>query len=110
MVHPISFLTHGLNYDNDTNTLYVIAFATLLLALGLTGGFIFRFGAGAFTFIYDRWLGFVTASLVMSVFQAFAVYAFSFQKDKVLALGGNSGNPLFDVSTVTSCLNAQRED
>ena len=33
----------------------------------------------------------------MSVFQGLLVYAMSFRKGALLALGGNSGNPIYDV-------------
>jgi Delta14-sterol reductase len=66
------------------------------MALGIAGGIIFRFGASAFTFLYDHWVGFITASLAMSLAQACYVYALSFAGGKMLALGGNSGNVLYD--------------
>jgi len=72
------------------------AFSTFLLALGITVGYIIRYGPESFTFLYDKWLGFVTASLVMSIGQAVLVYAGSFRKGALLALGGNSGNPIYD--------------
>ncbi|KAF9267816.1 ERG4/ERG24 ergosterol biosynthesis protein [Marasmius fiardii PR-910] len=72
------------------------AFSTFLLALGITFGIIYRYGPGAFTFLYERWVGFITASVLMSVLQAFFVYAMSFQEGKLLALGGNSGNFIYD--------------
>lgn len=75
------------------------AFSTFLLSLGLTFGVIFRFGPQAFTFIYDRWTGFVTASLLMAVVQGLYCYVTSFGKGKLLALGGNTGNPIYDVRT-----------
>lgn len=66
--------------------------------MGLTAGFILRFGPESFTFFYDKWIGFVTASLVMSVVQSIYSYASSFRSDRLLALGGNSGNFIYDVS------------
>lgn len=36
--------------------------------------------------------------MINSVSQAVLVYAFSFRKGAILALGGNSGNPIYDVS------------
>lgn len=65
--------------------------------MGITIGYIMRFGPQSFTFIYHKWVGFMTASLVVSVVQALGVYAFSFRKGALLALGGNSGNPIYDV-------------
>ncbi|KAF8071825.1 ERG4/ERG24 ergosterol biosynthesis protein [Lyophyllum atratum] len=72
------------------------AFATFLLALGLTCGTIYRYGPESFTFLYEKWVGFVTASVLMSVIQALFCYAISFQEGKLLALGGNSGNFIYD--------------
>ncbi|KAF4571506.1 erg24, C-14 sterol reductase [Pleurotus pulmonarius] len=72
------------------------AFATFLCAMGVTSGIIIRYGPQSFTFFYDKWLGFVTASIAMSVFQALYVYVASFKAGKLLALGGNSGNFIYD--------------
>lgn len=72
------------------------AFPTFLLAMGITTGCIMRSGPQSFTFIYHKWVGLMTASLVMSVVQALGVYAASFRKGALLALGGNSGNPIYD--------------
>lgn len=72
------------------------AFSTFLLTLGITTGYIIRFGPQSFTFIYHKWVGFMTASLIMSVVQALGVYVASFRKGALLALGGNSGNPIYD--------------
>ena len=74
------------------------AFSTFLLTMGVTAGVILRFGPESFTFLYDKWIGFVTASLAMSVVQSIYCYASSFFGDKLLALGGNSGNFIYDVS------------
>jgi delta14-sterol reductase len=73
------------------------AFSTFLLALGVTSGFILRFGPESFTFIYSKWVGFVSAALVMSFLQAIYCYVTSFKHGKLLALGGNSGNFIYDV-------------
>ena len=74
------------------------AFSTFLLAMGVTAGVILRFGPESFTFLYDKWIGFVTASLVMSIVQSIYSYGSSFYGNKLLALGGNSGNFIYDVS------------
>jgi Delta14-sterol reductase len=73
------------------------AFSTLLLTLGITSGYILRYGPGSFTFFYDKWVGFITASVLFSTLQGVAVYAASFKGGKLLALGGNSGNHIYDV-------------
>jgi Delta14-sterol reductase len=66
--------------------------------LGVVSGVIFRFGPESFTFIYNKWVGLITASLAMGVFQAIYCYIASFREGKLLALGGNSGNIIYDVS------------
>ena len=73
------------------------AFSTCLLALGAACGTILRNGPQAFTFLYDKWVGLASAALLMSVVQAVYVYAASFRSGKLLALGGNSGNFIYDV-------------
>lgn len=65
--------------------------------MGITAGWIMRFGPQSFTFIYEKWIGLMTASLIMSVFQGLYCYAMSYYGEKILALGGNSGNPIYDV-------------
>lgn len=65
--------------------------------MGVTAGVILRFGPESFTFLYDKWVGFVTASFVMSIVQSVYCYVSSFFGDKLLALGGNSGNFIYDV-------------
>ncbi|THH20554.1 hypothetical protein EW146_g838 [Bondarzewia mesenterica] len=72
------------------------AFSTSLLALGLATGYILRFGVQSFTFFYEHWVGFLTAALLNSIFQGLLWYALSFKKGKLLALGGNSGNHVYD--------------
>jgi delta14-sterol reductase len=67
--------------------------------MGITFGVIFRYGPQSFTFFYDKWVGFTTAAILMSIVQSFTCYAMSFQEGKLLALGGNSGNFIYDVSS-----------
>ncbi|KAH8104481.1 ERG4/ERG24 ergosterol biosynthesis protein [Cristinia sonorae] len=87
----------GTTLRTGEKKLYKInAFGTFLLALGLVAGSIWRFGFESFTFLYERWVGFVTAAVIMAVAQAFFVYAMSFRSGKLLALGGNSGNVIYD--------------
>lgn len=74
------------------------AFPTFLLTMGLTSGAIYRWGPQVFTFIYSKWVGLVTASVLMSVVQGVFVYAMSFGNDRLLALGGNTGNFIYDVN------------
>jgi Delta14-sterol reductase len=73
------------------------AFSTFLLAMGIVSGVILRFGPESFTFIYDHWLGLVTASILFSFLQAAFCYTSSFRPGRLLALGGNSGNHIYDV-------------
>ena len=75
-----------------------VAFPTFLLSLGITSGIILYYGPQSFTFIYDKWTGFLTAAFLMSVVQATGCYISSFFGDQLLALGGNTGNPIYDVS------------
>ena len=75
-----------------------VAFPTFLLSLGITSGIISCYGPQSFTFIYDKWTGFLTAALLMSVVQATWCYISSFFGHQLLALGGNTGNPIYDVS------------
>ncbi|KAF7327674.1 Glycosyltransferase family 2 protein [Mycena kentingensis (nom. inval.)] len=72
------------------------AFTTMLLALGMTCGTIYQNGPESFTFLYDKFVGFITAAMIMSVVQAVACYAASFRSGALLALGGNTGNWLYD--------------
>jgi len=77
-------------------TYKINAFSTFLLTLGIVSGVILRYGPESFTFIYDKWVGILTAALVMSFIQSVYVYIASFQPGKLLALGGNSGNVIYD--------------
>lgn len=67
--------------------------------MGSAAGVILRFGPGGFTFLYEHWVGFLTASLLMSIVQANYVYLASFLGGKLLTLNGNSGNIIYDVRT-----------
>ncbi|KAJ7364111.1 ERG4/ERG24 ergosterol biosynthesis protein [Mycena albidolilacea] len=90
-------LVAGTTLRTGGKKLYKInAFSTFLLALGLTAGTIYRYGPESFTFFYEKFVGFITASLIMSVVQGVACYAASFRPGALLALGGNSGNPIYD--------------
>lgn len=68
--------------------------------MGITSGVIYRYGPESFTFFYEKWVGFSTAAILMSVVQGLACYAASFQEGKLLALGGNSGNFIYDVCSL----------
>ncbi|KAF5341653.1 hypothetical protein D9611_001670 [Ephemerocybe angulata] len=87
----------GTTLRNGKKLQYKInAFSTFLLAMGIVSGLIYRDGPQAFTFIYEKWVGLITASLVMSFVQATLCYIASFRSGSLLALGGNSGNFLYD--------------
>jgi hypothetical protein len=87
-----TYLSHGAHRFS-----FITAFSTYLLALGLAVGVIINFGPASFTYIHDHWIGLVTAALINSVVQAFIWYAWSFRPGHLLALGGNTGNHLYDV-------------
>ncbi|KAJ7451157.1 ERG4/ERG24 ergosterol biosynthesis protein [Mycena latifolia] len=63
------------------------AFSTFVLTLGLTLGTIHRCGPELFTFLHDNFVGFVTAYC----------YASSFRPGALLAIGGDSGNFVYDI-------------
>lgn len=67
--------------------------------MGCTFGYIWRFGPESFTFFYEHFTGFATAALLMSIIQGLYVYIASFNQGKLLALGGNTGNVVYDVSS-----------
>lgn len=48
------------------------------------------------SFLYHNYLAFASATIVFSTIISLYLYARSFRKGVVLALGGNSGNPLYD--------------
>ena len=83
-----------------------VAFSTALLTFGVVAGVIYRYGPQPLTFIYEHWVGLTTASLAMSVFQALYCYSSSYVGDKLLALGGNTGNPIYDVRLPRSPLSS----
>jgi delta14-sterol reductase len=64
----------------------------------VTAGVILHFGPESFTFHFDKWIGFITAPFVVSIVQSVYCYLSSFFGYKLLALGGNSGKFVYDVS------------
>lgn len=74
------------------------AFNTLVASFIAFGAYVYVRGPAAGAILYDHWPGLVTASLVNAIIQSLYVYALSFQEEKLLAKGGNTGNHLFDVS------------
>jgi len=70
----------------------------MTLALGLTCGFCLQQGGiETFSWIFDNWVPLLSASLAMSGVQATWVWGYSFFSRELLALGGNSGNIVYDV-------------
>lgn len=47
-------------------------------------------------FVYDNYIAMATASIFFSFLIAFCMYTHSFYGKRLLALGGNSGNPIYD--------------
>ncbi|KAF8643242.1 hypothetical protein AX16_009131 [Volvariella volvacea WC 439] len=95
-VLPGDWLEGSVLRDGTRQRYKINAFPTFLLALGLTTGVIYRYGPQAFTFIYEHWVGFVTAAFINALIQSLYCYLMSFRKGKLLALGGNSGNIIYD--------------
>lgn len=68
-----------------------------MLAFGFLAGVMFVNGPQAIAPLYEHWPGLLSAALTNAVVQAIYVYAASFQPNKLLAVGGNSGNVVYDV-------------
>jgi len=79
---------------------YGLAFSTLLLTLGLVAGVIVRGGPQSFTWIYDHYLGLITASVIYSFVQSAVLYVLSFRGERLLALGGNSEFHIYNVCAI----------
>lgn len=72
---------------------------TILLCLAVTAGIVSQPGGiELYTYAYDHWLPLTSAALVNATFQALFVYVNSFYSGELLALGGNSGVFIYDVS------------
>ena len=67
------------------------------MATGIAIGQIVRAGPEGFTYLADKWIPILTASLIMSVAQSVFCYAMSCTSGKLLALGGNTGSFVHDV-------------
>jgi len=79
--------------------LFCAACATLVASVAAVGAVTWVKGPGALLYITDHWAELITAALAMSFAQACAVHAMSFQKGTMLAVGGNSTNGFYNVST-----------
>ena len=73
------------------------AFMTMLGLFEITAAILWRHGPQPLTVIYEKWVGLLTASTLMSFLLALGCYLASFRDGALLALGGNSGNPIYDV-------------
>ncbi|KAG0149133.1 hypothetical protein CROQUDRAFT_59670 [Cronartium quercuum f. sp. fusiforme G11] len=72
------------------------AFPTFIATTILIGMILWVFGFPPFVYVIEHYIELITASLVMSILQAFYCYWSSFQSNRLLALGGNSGNFIYD--------------
>ena len=71
---------------------------TIVLCLAITAGIVSQPGGiELYTYMYDHWIPLTSAALVNATFQAAFVYINSFYSGELLALGGNSGVPIYDV-------------
>ncbi|KAI0769971.1 ERG4/ERG24 ergosterol biosynthesis protein [Fomes fomentarius] len=87
----------GLPLRDGTRKRYKVnALSTFVLNLAIAAGVIWRHGPDALGIIYDKWIGLLTASTLFSLVQAIAVYLLSFRESALLAIGGNSGNTIYD--------------
>ncbi|KAK7061207.1 glycosyltransferase family 2 protein [Favolaschia claudopus] len=72
------------------------AFSTFVLTLGLAFFVILCYGSAPLTYLHRNFVTLLSASLVVSVFQALACYAISFRPGTLLALGGSTSNPIYN--------------
>ncbi|KAF7354784.1 ERG4/ERG24 ergosterol biosynthesis protein [Mycena sanguinolenta] len=87
----------GTTLRNGEKKQYKInAFSTFILALSLAFGVIFLGGPQSFTFLHDKLVGFITASVIVSVLQAVACHVMSFRPKALLSIDGNTGNPVYN--------------
>ncbi|ESK85579.1 c-14 sterol reductase [Moniliophthora roreri MCA 2997] len=82
--------------DGTVKEYKINGFGTFILAIGLAVGSVIKFGPDCMTFLYHKWVGFITAALLLALVESIYVYAMSFRPGKLLALGGNSGNVAYD--------------
>lgn len=73
--------------------------STLFLTLGLACGLLLQpKGPELFSYLYDHWVPLVSATIAFAMFQSTWVWAWSFFSGELLAIGGRTGNPIYDVS------------
>lgn len=70
----------------------------LCLCVTLVLAFVLSFGLGVLDlgWVFDNFIPFVTASIIISYSMGFYLYARSFQKGNLLADPGNTGYPIYD--------------
>ncbi|KAK9768163.1 erg24, C-14 sterol reductase [Basidiobolus ranarum] len=74
----------------------VNAFKSLLVTFAAVILTLFIYGPEPFVFVSEHFLSLITAAVIVATTQAFYLYLSSFGEGKLLALGGNSGNVLYD--------------
>jgi len=70
-------------------------FRSFLLSLAVLAGLEYQ-GLIRLAFIYDHLVGFITSAIVISLALSVYLYATSFLGRRLLAQGGNTGNPVYD--------------
>ncbi|GAA6064079.1 hypothetical protein JCM10212_002721 [Sporobolomyces blumeae] len=73
------------------------AFSTMMLTLAIIAGWTVVRGPDALLYIPHHFPQLISAALAMSFAQACFVYAQSYVGEQMLAIGGNSSNPLYNV-------------
>lgn len=73
------------------------AFSTMMVSLLIIIGWTATQGIDALLYIPHHFPQLISAALAMSLFQACFVYAQSYMGEQMLATGGNSSNPLYNV-------------
>ncbi|KAI5481885.1 C-14 sterol reductase [Pseudohyphozyma bogoriensis] len=72
------------------------ACATFFASFAVVAALSYVYGLGPLLYVTDHWAELITASLAMSFVQACFVYVQSYEKDMMLALGGNTKNPVYN--------------
>ncbi|KXS19079.1 ERG4/ERG24 ergosterol biosynthesis protein [Gonapodya prolifera JEL478] len=72
------------------------AWSSFIITAAAVAGATYIYGLAPLLWITDHFTGLAAASIVYSFAQSLLLYAFSFRPGALLALGGNSGNVLYD--------------
>lgn len=67
-------------------------------------------GLKSLEYVYHHFTGLTFASIIFSYALALAVYLGSFRPGKLLALGGNTGNMIYDVSLLRQLIYVNLQD